>query len=977
MSTENSNMNAANMAKVEVKPDEFKKHYSSSNTDPLIHLVADDGFLEIMNGSLSDFMVTPINLVDNDLLVDSLASGNSMVWIGRPDKIPADLWIGSFRPTDTKLNITLSENSPFNLRVSEGISQSNLYSAYIKPVMELGFHNINEEIRADFLPMFDARDRFGEIIGYPAVFMNYHSSSLAGGRFAGSKCWFFLFDNPVETMSKNDWLSILDIINDNFQSGIQIKRIETEYSLYHPGERANIRVRLNNTKNESSSVLIRYSLKKPEDDEFHHIVTHRRCPNGLSESEAVANLLISKSEGLYTIRVEVLQDKENANNLSIYGNPTVIERRDIGIVVIDGELKTPEIMETDGPALKLDGRSAFWVGTHYYPSSSWWEWVWRDFRPLNCNIDFAGIRRAGYRIVRIWVDPVFDEQTLSAMDASIYLASLHGIVLDVCVFTQWVRTIGFERTNGEHVSFDFRDNRDFNIYSISLRNMDLQKEYISVIASRWKNAGNIVYNLSNETYVMDPDITQMDPTMSWDDLQIENSSYRNSLVFRRWSNEITAAIRSAGGEQLVLPGYMFSLSDGGDNHIGNLDADIIPWHCYLGSLTGITLTYYDSICVNKPLILEEFGINGWNTELNYDDNVHYALASGAAAAMSYEWGVSWLAPEMCFAAIPIREAIHEENPDPRWFAPAIEIGNSWPANGVGICCTSSGFAYGSIYHGTPFPAEAAIALGRYGHMGYGLARSSSADESVYLIVPTACNKNMDPIFNAIGTLWRSKAIFGVWQEESLDSLPDSTKAVIIPFMTDSLRSKIELLRDRGIKIIDTSSENWSILEPIRTMDVSPSENTDLQVMRTINGTLYSLKTEEQPCNVKIRLDDKTSVNAMIDRYMVVHLGRHGVDFIEGSGNISINDEQICSITNGRMIIRSDDNKGLSESSSMILMATDKCNITFNKKITDVYVIINGVEPKQIKCSPEVYSNNTLMVDTEMMQYMIKIVLEEQ
>jgi len=51
------------------------------------------------------------------------------------------------------------------------------------------------------------------------------------------------------------------------------------------------------------------------------------------------------------------------------------------------------------------------------------------------------------------------------MDSAIDLAAQQGIVLDICIFTQWIRRIGFERSSGEMVTFDFRDPRDFNVYS--------------------------------------------------------------------------------------------------------------------------------------------------------------------------------------------------------------------------------------------------------------------------------------------------------------------------------------------------------------------------------------------------------------------------------------------------------------------------------------------------------------------------------
>lgn len=84
-------------------------------------------------------------------------------------------------------------------------------------------------------------------------------------------------------------------------------------------------------------------------------------------------------------------------------------------------------MNINGTSLRLDGRDEFWVGTNYYPSISWWDWLWRDFRPLKAAEDLTAMRHTGYRIVRIWLDPVLDEQSLRAADAAVYLAAQQGI----------------------------------------------------------------------------------------------------------------------------------------------------------------------------------------------------------------------------------------------------------------------------------------------------------------------------------------------------------------------------------------------------------------------------------------------------------------------------------------------------------------------------------------------------------------------
>ena len=44
----------------------------------------------------------------------------------------------------------------------------------------------------------------------------------------------------------------------------------------------------------------------------------------------------------------------------------------------------------------------------------------------------------------------------------------------------------------------------------SFQNLALQREFLQVLAKRWRGAGNLVYNLSNEPRVKAPDPALMD-----------------------------------------------------------------------------------------------------------------------------------------------------------------------------------------------------------------------------------------------------------------------------------------------------------------------------------------------------------------------------------------------------------------------------------------------------------------------------------
>ena len=423
-------------------------------------------------------------------------------------------------------------------------------------------------------------------------------------------------------MSGAGWSELLEELARHFESGLQLQTVRTGYDSYHPAERVQVNVSLANKRDHAASVEIHFSVKGPDDEAFRELSVVRRVPDAGDRTEVTTSFHAGKEPGLWTLRVEAWQDLKNAEQPGLEGDPAPLDRHDIGFVVVGHGLQSKTIISTAGPEILIDGKHGFWTGTNYYPSSSWWEWLWRDFRPLEAAQDFASMRRTGYRIVRIWVDPTLDEESLRAMDAAIYLASQQGIVLDICVFTQWVRDLEFERPDGRRIRFEYRDPRDFNVYGISLRQIALQQEYAATLARRWKLAGNVIYDLANETYVKDPDQSQIDPELlRRHPIPSQPGTRRDTLLFRAWASEMQAAMRAAGATQIIMPGYLFSGLDGGDNYLGNRDAPIEPWHSYAPfQATVATLAYQDPACSRRPMLLEEFGHAGWNPVRHYDSN---------------------------------------------------------------------------------------------------------------------------------------------------------------------------------------------------------------------------------------------------------------------------------------------------------------------------------------------------------------------
>ncbi len=952
------------------------KAYGAVPKKPL--LVMDDQLMTALGSRVpAEFDVVAKSEITPERILRQVSGGGGLVWIGKPDRLPPQLWVGRFRLATLPLSISIASDSPLPLSTLP-FRKAAVSSLYIKPAKEGMMHNVNEEPRADLLPVFAASDRFGRIVGYAGALMRYYAPSLAGHRFAGSDCFFFAFDHPENAMGTSGWAELLDRLANHFESHLQIVRVQTGYASYRSGERVQVRATVANYRQHAASVELHFSLKGPGEKSFHEFTVERRVPDGNDKAEVLTDFVAGQRPGLSTIRVEAWQDLRHAEEPGLQGHPVSLDREDIGVVVVGQSLHTPEIINVQGLDIRIDGKEGFWAGTNYFPSSSWWEWLWRDFRPFQAAQDFRSMRRTGYRIVRIWVDPRLDEETMRGLDAAVYLAAQQGIVLDVCVFTQWVRTLGFERPNGEHVRFDYRDPPDFNIYGISLRHIDLQREYVATLARRWRRVGNIIYDLANETYVRNPDRDQIDPQLLRDNqIPSRQGTERDTLLFSAWAREMRMAIREAGATQIIVPGYMFTVSDGGDNYLGNRDAAIEPWHSYASfQATAATLSYEDPTCSHRPVLLEEFGQAGWNSARHYDAMAQAALAAGAAGAMSWEWGVRWLAPELSFESLPLRDFLNVP-PDPRFFAAVRGVAEDWPTRSTGINPSPDGFLYGSIYSGTPFPAAAAVDLGRLGLMGEGM-EAAAGQESLYVVIPSAPQSTaaaIDKTSKLVAWLMEKHVAFGVLQQNCLGALPSGAHTLVVPVkLTGETDARLAQIRRSGVSIIDlTSSEGanqpWDNTPAIQHIPVTPS-NVNLLVRDVADGRLYTLQSRTPVPSVRLSIEHGVEMRLGLTDFAAVRQHGTAVDWIEASGNVSRNGSPICSIEKGGAILASEHGLDLATAPSVRVLATEATAIHFPRKILSIAIFKQDQPVPVVIERPK--NSSVLNVDSELVPYVIEV-----
>ena len=225
------------------------------------------------------------------------------------------------------------------------------------------YHNIDDEPRADFLPLLEAHDRFGQLVGYPGVLMHYYAPSSVQHRFAGSECFFFLFDRPAEALDAAGWAQLLTQVVTRFRSRLQIKKVTTDYASYQKGERVLIRARVANLRSQAAATEVHFYAQAPGEMEFRKIVSFRRCPEGTRDAETVADFVPRGKAGFVDLRAEAWQDPDHA-----VGTGDCRESRCWWIAATSAlwcwmdNCEPPPILSVNGPSIRLErsGRVLGW-----------------------------------------------------------------------------------------------------------------------------------------------------------------------------------------------------------------------------------------------------------------------------------------------------------------------------------------------------------------------------------------------------------------------------------------------------------------------------------------------------------------------------------------------------------------------------------------------------------------------------------------
>jgi len=851
-----------------------------------VHLVAPQALLaELPEAARARAHCVPVEDLDDARwapIEAALAGGDSLiaVGLGALGRL-RHLWVDAYEVRGSQLRACAPEALPLP-RVDW--SDAACRGISIRPDTLNAYFGTDEMPRVDLVPLVEAADGCGPACAYPAVWLKHFAASLVGGRFAGSNWYLFAFEDPLRAASAQSWANLIDALCDHAEAQLSIAHLETHYACCRPDETVLVQVGVANRSERVEAVRLELTAVSPSGTRRTSRAI-RRCLNGHEEVTVPWEFVAGDEAGPWRVQAELHREDRFAYGAARREGSQVVERASCGFVVAPKHAQGFARPAIDGRRLTVGDSDGFLAGTHYYPSSSWWDWAWRGFRPERAERDLAEMARLGYRLVRVWVDPELDEQALRGLEAWLYLSGARGIVSIVCVFTQWARDLAYP-DGDQMVSFEFMGPADTNVYSVQLTNIEHQRRYLGVLAKRWRHLPNIIWNLSNEAYIVDPDPDQMDPH-NFGDVEPKRGPLAGAALFNRWADLMTEAVRANGAHQPILRGYGFV--NGGDCYLQNRDGDLLTWHHYApADIAGPCLTFALPGSLGKPLLMEEFGIPTLDEDerlAHYEGIACWAAAMGAAGACSYEWGVSWLTRELPYVATPLKDSCLFEEPDPRWMAGQIEYSKSWPMGSMGLCPWAASFSYGSNRPCTPFATPAAEALGEVAQFCTGIGPPVGM-APVLLVVPmewaqfvplSGYQRVLDPTWQAVHKLAAAHVPFSVIQEDQLPSFDGRPKAVVFA-ASQAVRPKTQAelgrLRERGAAVcIGSVDAHIEALAPY-AMDVVSDAPVWCVRRGTRHGSLYMVFAPETPARVSLT-ENGASVELEVRRYALVEIRRDG------------------------------------------------------------------------------------------------------
>ena len=826
-------------------------------------------------------------------------------------------------------------------------SEGSARYLYVRPEGSYTMHGVDEEPRMDIFPLIADKDEFKTELGAVGLFLKNYAGSLSGGNFKGG-CWYVIaVDDALSVAPANAWDKLCKSALGYKKDSCYIAKLTPEFALYKPGERVRVDWRIENTGSMLQAASLTLAAYDKRGRETAHIADVELALNCRDCNTGHYYWYPKNLDGVYTIKAAL-----SIRDRFIYGAPReqsgkYADEASSAVMFVSKKRRRPKA-ETDGGYLLIDGQKDFFIGTHYFPSSTFFELSYRPLRLERAAGAIAAMSRANIRICRIWCDPVMDEVSLRGMEALIELMGEAGIVADIAFFSSWVRHMEINTAEAK-ARFEAADGLDERLIGLLVNNMDEQQMYIKEMAKRWKDFSNIIWDFTNEASVVDPSPGQLgEPAQS--SHKDKKPPYQNIEIFAKWGDAIKKTLRECGARQPVVYGT-HCWDTGSENYRSTKNGDIIADHTYhaCGNLEYFA-NYQNAQCVQKPFIVEEFGgiwPNNGERASEYDFRYHVFFAAGHSAAVNYEWGISWLCDSLSGTAPYLKfkdEALPEET---FVYEGRYTYGKSWPNGCVSVCPWVASPEYGAIYSCMDYESPATLVTKRFARLGKGLAHCPK-ERTTVLALPFETHdyqknrgytRKTEKINECLKALWEMGAKFAVWQADELGRLPKGIKTIIYPNAGEideidgEIKSGLEAAEKNGAKIYYGGDMGWICDKNIEKAAFAPADNSRLMFRGIIGGeaaVIFNDSGRQREYTVE-------SAKIGVEKTGLLVLREGGLFAAEFCGNLSFGGELIAR-SEMQTIIIAQKGSSLCRADALTVLPCAAGNITFAAPYTSCEVL---------------------------------------
>lgn len=785
-----------------------------------------------------------------DEIIVKLKAGESLFYLGCKNiDYLKELWIHTSQGSEAE-NVVMNGFGPCgNKYLPEPCSCEFLH---IAPPKTQAMHGIDDEPRMSVEPLITASGRYGNLRGYPGLFLKHYDKSLTGGSYKGTCLFVAAIREPLKTLKGPDWKEIIGQAAVYSSSQIYLSYIRTEFPLYYENERVRLEYKV---ENRSDSLEVFSVLSELYDERDRKILDLRIKDGAVSAHDSCNEVIYWHTAGIkpgvYTVRLTL---RRHDRMLCGVRREEEWEKADVSETAFLYETELPEgpAVSVEGERILLDGEAGFFIGTHLYPSAQFFELSYRPVKVRELVKGILSMKQTGVKICRIWCDPILDEVSLRGMETVIRILSKNGIAADFMFFSSWVHYMEIH-TQEYDMKFEVAHTTDERLVGLHMHNIKEQKTFVRILVERWNKMKSIIWDLSNEFSVVDPDNRHLSVDFINKRYRDMEKPYDNIDLFRQWASQIRMPVDECGNAQPLI--YGVSCWDtGSDNYLCTKDADIIASHGYypVGQFQRY-VCLSNSDCIGKAHIIEEFG-GVWPENdckaRQYDSWYHFLLGAGESAAMNYEWGVLWLNDSL--SGVPsylrIKADTEPEDLDDFVFEGRYLYGRSWPLGSTGICPWMASFEYGNIYCCVDQPSPAMAVMRHMAYLGEGLGYVD-LPKKVYLVLPFetkpfAANQGyaryLDNIAETISLLHRNGVDFKVWQEDMLSSIPECAEIILYPnekeIGTHPLQ-QLEKYRSKGVMVFTGSDRKWLDAPALEKLDFSAGEGLNIMFRDTLKGRL--------------------------------------------------------------------------------------------------------------------------------------------